>query len=90
MLTKTEQALNGANIATCFATVATATDLTLTGGAGAAIGAALSGLSVFKGLSAPDRNRTETIAKTLDAQLAAQPGDTAKLVRQLISRFPVT
>ncbi|MEL7100037.1 MAG: tetratricopeptide repeat protein [Pseudomonadota bacterium] len=91
MLRRTEQALNSANIAACFATVATAAEVTLTGGASALIGASLSGLSMFKGMAPEQKARTEDIATALDAGIGALPNsDTQKLVRQLIANFPVS
>ncbi|RLJ51539.1 tetratricopeptide repeat protein [Litoreibacter meonggei] len=85
-----EKTLHGANIATCCAALATAADLTLTGGAAGAIAAALSGVALFKKADTTTRNMAKDMADAFDAALAQNnlQGDRRKIAVQMFAHFP--
>jgi plasmid maintenance system antidote protein VapI len=57
-----KQGLDGANIIAAVGVIATATDLTLAGGAGTALGAALSGHSLLKSLEPEEKALAKRVA----------------------------
>jgi tetratricopeptide (TPR) repeat protein len=87
-----ENSLHRANIVAAFATVATAAELTLAGGASTAIGAALSWVALFK---AADRDRqalARRMAEAADAHIAAMApsADRRAILGQMLARTELT
>jgi tetratricopeptide (TPR) repeat protein len=87
---KIEKTLHAGNIAAAFGVVATTADVTLTGGAATAIGAALSGVSLYKDASRSEKTEMKLLAKHMQTAL-----DTSHLTRdrkiiaaQLLAKFP--
>lgn len=66
-----EKTLHAGNIAAAFAIAATAVDLTLAGGAGTAIGAALSGMSLFKKSDSQIKISAKSMAKEIQTYFDA-------------------
>lgn len=87
-----ESSLHAGNIAAAVATVATAADLTLTGGAATAIGGALSGVALFKRAERPQKQLADRMAGALQAHLdgAHLTADRKKIAVQIFARFPPT
>ncbi len=77
-----ENSLHTANICNCLATIATAADLTLTGGAGLLIGGALSGHAMLSDLPSSQRKMAREMAHALENShlSAAQQADVARLL----------
>ncbi|NOX42005.1 MAG: tetratricopeptide repeat protein [Alphaproteobacteria bacterium] len=85
-----EKSLHSANIAAAIAVVATATDLTLTGGAATGIGAALSGVVVFKDMGGADKKQAKAVAAALEGYIANSHLTAGRrlVVRQVFAKFP--
>jgi len=80
-----ERSLHGANIANAIATVAaTAADLTVTGGIGTAIGAALSGTSIYAGLNKADQAAAKVVARVVEN--SHLPDDRRRVALQLLAK----
>ena len=84
--------LHAGNIAVVIGSVATAADVTVTGGAGAAIATALSSVELFKKADKNEKALAKELADAYDTHIANShlSADRAKIVRQLIARFPMS
>ena len=84
--------LHAGNIAVVIGSVATAADVTVTGGAGAAIATALSGVELFKKANKNEKALAQELAGAYDTHIANShlSSGRAKIVRQLIAQFPVS
>jgi tetratricopeptide (TPR) repeat protein len=87
-----EKSLHSANIAASVAVVATAADLTFAGGAATTIGAALSGHSLLKGLSKPEKTLAQKMAEAAQKHVSQShlTADRRKIVAQVFKAFPPT
>lgn len=85
-----EKSLHGANIATCCAVLATAADLTVTGGLATTIGAALSGITLFKKADAKTKDMAKGMASAFDAAIkqSHMSDDRKKVAIQMFAQFP--
>jgi tetratricopeptide (TPR) repeat protein len=84
--------LHAGNIAVVIGSVAAAADVTVTGGAGAAIATALSGVELFKKADKNQRALARELATAYDAHIANShlPEGRTKVLRQMIAQFPVS
>ena len=87
-----EKTFHAGNIAASFGVVATAADLTFAGGAATSIGAALSGIALFKNLDRRDKQLSKSMAATMQEAMQRQSLSTGqrKLVAQLLEQFKPT
>ena len=84
--------LHAGNIAVVIGSVATAADVSVTGGAGATIATALSGVELFKKADRNEKALAKELADAYDTHIATShlSAGRAKILRQLIAQFPVS
>jgi tetratricopeptide (TPR) repeat protein len=87
-----EKVLHAGNVSACVGAVVTAAETSVFGGATLMIGAALSGLALFRGLKPAEQSVAQDMARALDQYLARAhlTPDRKRIMVQMLSNYPPT